>query len=207
MGKLYPTIGVLFSLIIAIPGEKSAFAQDIIDESVKFAGEVALIGNANFDILLIQALLPNPTTGKDGILDETATIGRVALDYMSNDNLLIYKNFATSYKGSDFNTTVAYELLYGSGWRMRLFTDYNWMDKQYKEIVNNTTVLTQSMWNARATWIAPDERYSLSWWIKNLDNEDWIVDTLSELKNFGWGEYAYGMPRTSRLSFTYNFQY
>ena len=149
MGKFNPTIGILFALIIPIPGEQSAFAQDAIDEIVV-----------------------------------TATKRERSIP---------------------FNAAITYEVPYGSRWQMRLFTDYNWMDKYYKEIVNNTTVPEQNMWNARATWIAPHERYSLSWWIKNLGNEEWIIDTLSKPMNLDSDVSVYAMPRTSKLSLTYNF--
>ena len=39
MGKFNSTIGILFTLIIPIPGEQSAFAQDTIDEIVVTASK------------------------------------------------------------------------------------------------------------------------------------------------------------------------
>ncbi len=149
MRKFNPIIGILFALIIAIPGEQSAFAQDAINEIVV-------------------------TTSKQE-------------------------------PGIPFNATIADEILYESRWRMPLFTDYSWMDKHYKEIVNNTKVLKHNMWNASTTWIAPHEPYSLSWWIKSLSKEEWIIDTLSKPMNLDSDVSVYAMPRTSKLSFTYNF--
>ena len=149
MRKFNPTIGILFALIIPIPGEQSAFAQDATNEIVV-------------------------TTSKQE-------------------------------PDIPFNAAIADEILYESRWRMPLFTDYSWMDKHYKEIVNNTKVLKHNMWNARATWIAPHERYSLSWWIKSLSKEEWIIDTLSKPMNLESDVSVYAMPRTSKLSFTYNF--
>ena len=149
MRKFNPIIGILFALIISIPGEQSAFAQDAINEIVV-------------------------TTSKQE-------------------------------PDIPFNAAIADEILYESRWQMPLFTDYSWMDKQYKEIVNNTKVLKHNMWNASTTWIAPHEPYSLSWWIKSLSKEEWIIDTLSKPMNLDSDVSVYAMPRTSKLSFTYNF--
>jgi outer membrane receptor protein involved in Fe transport len=66
--------------------------------------------------------------------------------------------------------------------------------------VNNIKVPSQSMWNARATWYAPGDRWSIAAWVKNLSDEVWIVDTLADPISTGRGVYVHGLPRTYGLS-------
>ena len=91
-----------------------------------------------------------------------------------------------------------------SGATLRFFTDYVWQDEHYKEIVNNLLVDSQSLWNARVTWIAPDENWSIALWGRNLADEVYRVDTLTDPIGSGWGVYVNGLPRTFGVSATFN---
>ena len=99
-----------------------------------------------------------------------------------------------------YNAALRYEVPMDGGSTLRFFTDYSWQDDHYKEIVNNLLIDSQSLWNARVTWVAPNDRWSLSLWGKNLGDEVYRVDTLTDPGGSGWGVYVNGMPRTYGLS-------
>ena len=101
---------------------------------------------------------------------------------------------------TNLNAAIRYDLPLNSGARVRFFTDYVWQAEHYKEIVNNLQVDSQSLWNARVTWFAPDDRWSVSVWGKNLTDEVYVVDTLTDPFGSGWGVYVNGMPRTLGIS-------
>ncbi len=101
---------------------------------------------------------------------------------------------------TNINAAIRYDVPLTSGARLRFFTDYVWQDDHYKEIVNNLLVESQSLWNARVTWFAPNDRWSVSLWGKNLADEVYVVDTLTDPFGSGWGVYVNGMPRTYGVS-------
>lgn len=104
----------------------------------------------------------------------------------------------------NFNATVQYELPLESGATLRFFTDYVWQDDHYKEIVNNLEIEAQALWNARLSWMSPDGSWSASLWGKNLADEVYRVDTLTDPIGSGWGVYVNGMPRTFGVTARYN---
>ncbi|WP_405240700.1 TonB-dependent receptor [Lentisalinibacter orientalis] len=104
----------------------------------------------------------------------------------------------------NLNGAVRYEIPMRNGSTLRFFTDYVWQDAHYKEIVNNLEVDSQGLWNARITWIAPNDRWSLAVWGKNLSDEVYVVDTLTDPIGSGWGVYVNGMPRTLGVSARFN---
>ncbi|GAB3273327.1 TonB-dependent receptor [Parahaliea aestuarii] len=105
----------------------------------------------------------------------------------------------------NFNLALTYDIDLSSGARVRFFGDYVWQDDHYKEIVNNLEVDSQYQVNSRITWLSPDSRYSLSLWGKNLTDEVFVHDTLTDPVGSGWGVYVNGMPRTYGVSAKYNF--
>ncbi len=102
-----------------------------------------------------------------------------------------------------YNLALAYDRPLENGSNVRFFTDFNWQDDHYKEIVNNVLVESQALWNGRITWTSSDERLSVSVWGKNLADEEYVADTLTDPVSTGWGVYVYGMPRTYGVSATY----
>ena len=86
------------------------------------------------------------------------------------------------------------------GSTLRFFTDYVYQDAHYKEIVNNLEVDSQALWNARVSWVSADGNWTASLWGKNLSDEVFRVDTLTDPIGSGWGVYVNGMPRTYGVS-------
>ena len=105
----------------------------------------------------------------------------------------------------NFNMALTYDMHLSSGSRVRFFGDYTWQDSHYKEIVNNLEVDAQFLLNGRITWFSPGERYSVALWGRNLTDEVFVFDTLTDPIGSGWGVYVNGMPRTYGLSANVNF--
>ncbi len=103
------------------------------------------------------------------------------------------------------NASVSYDLPLANGSFIRFFTDFVWEDDHYKEIVNNLEIDSQYLWNGRISWFSADDKWSLALWGKNLTNEVYVVDTLTDPIGSGWGVYVVGMPRTYGVSATYHF--
>lgn len=104
----------------------------------------------------------------------------------------------------NLNAALRYEVPLANDSRLRFFTDYVWQDDHYKEIVNNLQIEDQGLWNARVSYIAPNDRWSLSLWGKNLTDEVYVVDTLTDPIGSGWGVFVNGLPRTYGVSARYN---
>ena len=105
----------------------------------------------------------------------------------------------------NLNLSVTYDLQLSGGSKLTFFSDYMWQDSHYKEIVNNLEIDSQFQLNGRVTWFSPDERYSLALWGKNLTDEVFVHDTLTDPIGSGWGVYVNGMPRTYGVSVNMNF--
>jgi len=104
---------------------------------------------------------------------------------------------------TNFNLSARYEQPLSSGATLRFFTDYVWQAEHYKEIVNNLPVDSQGLWNARVTWVAPGDQWSVAVWAKNLTDEVYRIDTLTDPIGSGWGVYVNGLPRTLGVSANY----
>lgn len=104
----------------------------------------------------------------------------------------------------NFNTAVRYDLQLPNDSTLRFFTDYTWQDEHHKQIVNDLPVDAQGLWNARVSWISPDEQLSVSLWGKNLADEVYVMDTLGNAGGpAGWAVRVNGMPRTYGISARY----
>ena len=92
------------------------------------------------------------------------------------------------------------------GGTMNVFVDYVYEGEHYKEVVNIPMLeITNKLLNARVTWNLPDDKTSISFWGKNLNDDVYIMDTLGASGATGWGVFVTGMPRTYGLSLDYRF--
>ena len=46
------------------------------------------------------------------------------------------------------------------------------------------------------TYIAPSGNWDIGVWGKNITDELWVTDTLSDPGPLGWGVWVYGAPRS-----------
>lgn len=101
------------------------------------------------------------------------------------------------------NGAVSYNIPISAALSLKLVTDYSWMSKHYKEIINNLQVKSQGQWNARALFFGDEDRWSVGAYVKNITNNAYIVDTLTDPVGTGWGVIVYGQPRTYGITSNY----
>ncbi len=107
---------------------------------------------------------------------------------------------------NSFNIAVAWDVPLSSGGRVRFFTDYNYEGDHFKQIVNNPALeVSNKLWNARVSWISPDEKLNVAVYGKNLSDEIYRVDDLGAGGALGWGVLVLGMPRVIGVSARYDF--
>ena len=96
-----------------------------------------------------------------------------------------------------FNAAVTYTIPLTNGGHLRLFADYYYMGDHFKEAVNLIPLkVKQDMINARITYISPGGNWDIGAWAKNLNDEVWVTDTLTDPVALGWGVWVYGAPRS-----------
>ena len=96
-----------------------------------------------------------------------------------------------------FNAAVSYTVPLANGGFVRLFGDYYYQGDHYKEAVNNVALkINQDQLNARITYVAPGGNWDIAVWSRNLTDELWVTDTLSDPGPLGWGVWVYGAPRS-----------
>ena len=106
----------------------------------------------------------------------------------------------------NYNIAIDYEKPLEVGGTMNVFVDYVYEGDHYKEVVNIPMLkITNKLLNARITWNLPDDKTSISFWGKNLNDDVYIMDTLGASGATGWGVFVTGMPRTYGLSLDYRF--
>ncbi len=96
-----------------------------------------------------------------------------------------------------FNAAVSYTIPLTSGGSVRLFADYYYMGDHFKEAVNTIPLkVNQDQLNARVTYVSPGGNWDIGAWAKNINNEVWVTDTLTDPVALGWGVWVYGPPRS-----------
>ncbi|HEX7374601.1 MAG TPA: TonB-dependent receptor, partial [Steroidobacteraceae bacterium] len=83
--------------------------------------------------------------------------------------------------------------------------DAKYQDKQYFS-VNNDPILSQGAYtlaNARVSWTAPGDHATVTAWVRNLTDEDYLVGGY-DLAAFGWDQWVVGEPRTYGVTFEYH---
>lgn len=105
-----------------------------------------------------------------------------------------------------FNVALAWDIPLGDRGDLRIFTDYNYEGDHYKQIVNARALeTTNKLWNARITWVSPDENLSVAVYGRNLSDEVYRVDDLGAGGALGWGVLVNGMPQVFGASVRYEF--
>ena len=54
----------------------------------------------------------------------------------------------------------------------------------------------QDQLNARFTYVSASGNWDIGAWVRNLTNETWVTDTLTDPVALGWGVWVYGPPRS-----------
>ncbi|HEY0938946.1 MAG TPA: TonB-dependent receptor [Steroidobacter sp.] len=83
--------------------------------------------------------------------------------------------------------------------------DGKYQSKQYFS-VNNDPILSQgsySLANAHVSWTSPNEHASVTAWVRNLADKEYLVGAY-DLASFGWNQWVVGEPRTYGITFAYH---
>lgn len=87
----------------------------------------------------------------------------------------------------------------------RLEADAKYQSKQYFS-VNNDPILSQgahTVANAHVSWTSRDEHVTVTTWVRNLADEDYLVGAF-DLASFGWNQWVVGEPRTYGMTLEYH---
>ena len=96
-----------------------------------------------------------------------------------------------------FNAAVAYEIPLANGGMVRLFGDYYYQGNHFKEVVNTIPwEISQDQLNGRITYIAPNGKWDIGVWGRNITDRAWVADTLNGPVSLGWGAAVYAAPRS-----------
>ncbi len=83
--------------------------------------------------------------------------------------------------------------------------DAKYQSQQYFS-VNNDPILSQGAYtiaNAHVSWTSPGEHATVTAWVRNLADEDYLVAAF-DLASFGWDQWVVGEPRTYGVTVEYH---
>ncbi len=83
--------------------------------------------------------------------------------------------------------------------------DAKYQSQQYFS-VNNDPILSQGAYtiaNAHVSWTSPGEHATVTAWVRNLADEDYLVGAY-DLASFGWDQWVVGEPRTYGVTVEYH---
>ena len=96
-----------------------------------------------------------------------------------------------------FNAAATYTIPLTNGGSIRLFADYYYQGEHWKDTVNILPMrVKQDQLNARFTYVSASGNWDIGAWVRNLTNETWVTDTLTDPVALGWGVWVYGPPRS-----------
>ena len=113
----------------------------------------------------------------------------------------------------NYNGLVRYEVPMGGG-SLALQADFQYRSKHFFNLLQTPASVENgySIFNASATWFAPGENWSLRFFIQNLTDEEYLVQTFDLSGNIDNGgvfvgmiEQYYGRPRSYGVNVTYSF--
>ncbi|QIB66913.1 TonB-dependent receptor [Kineobactrum salinum] len=157
--------------------------------------------------------------------------GELELQYLPTDSLLVYANAAyldaryTDVYQEDPNAVdrdspfqrapqwtfaagATYTLHLGTGATIDTTVSYNHQDEQWSTPTNSDRLLLPSydIWNARMSYISPDQSVEVALFVTNLTDEEYAVGGVDySVQTAGPQHYDIGRPREWGASLTYNF--
>ena len=107
----------------------------------------------------------------------------------------------------NLNGIVRYYAELTSGAVISTQADFSFMDNQFFTADNNPSLTEDAywLWNARVTYTSPKDDYSVSLWVKNLTDEEYIT-TAFDTAEFGVNSIGVGDPRTFGVTFSAYFE-
>jgi len=105
---------------------------------------------------------------------------------------------------TNFNLSADYSLVLGNAGSLLLHADTSWSDAHDHNINNTVSQADYWLTNARVSFEATDESYTLALWVKNI--EDKVYKTYAiDLQALGWDYNHLGAPRTAGVEATFRF--
>jgi iron complex outermembrane receptor protein len=148
-----------------------------------------------------------------GLLDseyKKLTLADLSTDDPS-DTIDLSGNTPVSSPDVNFNVASDYETDIFNGYMMRLHVDGSYVDDQWFSAYNGQIgfedIRQDAYWvfNARAAFSDAAEKYTLSFWVKNMADEEYDVYAINLQTAAGYNYFAQGAPRTYGVDFTFNF--
>jgi iron complex outermembrane receptor protein len=102
------------------------------------------------------------------------------------------------------NTILRYNLPVGAG-NLALQWDGFYQTEAYFDIQNHPVSESDaySVWNARVIYDSPDDRWSVTGWVNNVFEEEYLVYTFDFTASFGYNQLGYGRPRWMGVTAAY----
>jgi iron complex outermembrane receptor protein len=90
---------------------------------------------------------------------------------------------------------------------MSALASYNYQGETYFDIQNPSVAREDdySVTNLRVEWVSPEQTYTLSAFVDNVFDEEYLVYTFDFTSSFGLNQQAYGKPRWAGVSARYSF--
>ena len=128
-----------------------------------------------------------------------------------SDTIDLSGNTPVSSPDVNFNVASDYETDIFNGYMMRLHVDGAYIDDQwfsaYNDQIGFEDIRQDAYWvfNARAAFSDAAEKYTMSFWVKNMADEEYDVYSINLQTAAGYNYFAQGAPRTYGVDFTINF--
>jgi iron complex outermembrane recepter protein len=102
-----------------------------------------------------------------------------------------------------FNGRAKYTLPVNGGGLVAVMTDFSFQDNTHFQLSNRSDLAESGYWvvNGRAQYSSPDGSWNAALWVKNLLDEEYLVD--AQDFDAGYNLFNYGAPRSYGLSVGY----
>ena len=127
------------------------------------------------------------------------------------DRIDLSGNTPVSSPEVNFNFASDYETSLFDGYKMRLHVDAAYVDDQwfsaYNDLLGFEDIRQDAYWvfGARAAFSDVAEKYTLSFWVNNIADEEYDVFAINLQTAAGYNYFSQGAPRTYGVDFSINF--
>jgi iron complex outermembrane receptor protein len=128
-----------------------------------------------------------------------------------SDTMDLSGNTPVSSPDVNFNIASDYETDIFNSYMLRLHVDGAYIDDQwfsaYNDQIGFEDISQDAYWvfNARAAFSDAAEKYTMSFWVKNMADEEYDVYGINLQTAAGYNYFSQGAPRTYGVDFTFNF--
>jgi iron complex outermembrane receptor protein len=96
-----------------------------------------------------------------------------------------------------FNTVLRYTWPIAAGGSIAAQWDGYYQTEQYFDIQNHPVSESDpyAVWNAKLIYNSPDDKWTVTGWVNNVFDEEYLVYTFDFTASFGYNQLGYGRPR------------